>query len=160
MVRVRHRRPLGRPAAPQRHLQRVDDELAAYVIGDRPTDDPAAPGVEHDGQVALALRGGVLGDVHDPQPVRSLGVEPAAHQVVGWLGRRVASGAGPALSPIDILNAGLAHEALDALTAAAVVLAQSQFGMHPRRAIGPTAHPVDVHDRVRENGIGEIPVTH
>ena len=57
------------PPAPGRHLQGVDDELGPDVIGDGPADDPTAPGVEDDGHVDLALGGGVLGDVADPQPV-------------------------------------------------------------------------------------------
>ena len=53
----------GWPAAPDGHLDGVDDELGADVIGDRPAHDPAGPGVEHDGEVDPALTGGVLGDV-------------------------------------------------------------------------------------------------
>jgi hypothetical protein len=52
----------GRAPAPERHLQRVDHQLGADVVGDRPPDDAAAPGVEDDGQVGLALAGGVLGE--------------------------------------------------------------------------------------------------
>ena len=37
------------------------------MVGDRPAHHDAAEGVENDGQVDLALGGGVLGDVHHPQ---------------------------------------------------------------------------------------------
>src|SRR3954464_11721339 len=33
--------PGGRPPTPDGHLHRVDDELAAHVVGDGPADDPA-----------------------------------------------------------------------------------------------------------------------
>jgi hypothetical protein len=66
---VRHAPVLRGLSAPDGHLERVDDQLVAHVVGDRPAHDAAAPGVEDDGQVDLALAGGVLGHVHDPQPV-------------------------------------------------------------------------------------------
>ena len=73
---------LRRPPAPCRHLQGVDHQLGADVIGDGPAHDPAAPSVEDDGYVDLALGGGVLGYVADPQPVRALDAELAVHQVL------------------------------------------------------------------------------
>jgi hypothetical protein len=42
-------------AARDGHLERVDDELGAEVVGDRPADDPAAVAVHHRGQVQPAL---------------------------------------------------------------------------------------------------------
>jgi hypothetical protein len=56
-------------AGPLRHLQRVDDELGAQMVRDRPADDPAGEHVEHHRRVDSALAGAVLGDVGDPQPV-------------------------------------------------------------------------------------------
>ena len=73
---------LGRPPAPGGHLQGVDDQLGADVIGNGPADDAAAPCVEDDGDVHLALGRGVLGDVADPQAVRALDGELAVHQVL------------------------------------------------------------------------------
>jgi hypothetical protein len=55
-----------RAAAPAGHLQGVDDQLGAHVVGDRPAHDGAAEDVEDGGAVDLALSGGVLGDVGDP----------------------------------------------------------------------------------------------
>ena len=153
---MRNRRPLGRAPAPDRHLEGVDDELGADVVGDGPAHHPTAPGVDDDGQVALALWGGVLGDVHHPEAVRSFGVERTLHQVLGRLGGGVTSGAAPALAPIDARDARLAHEALDALFRAAGVLAQVKLGMDPRRAIGAPAHAVDVDDRVGQEGVVEV----
>ena len=73
--------------------RRVDDELGAHVIGDRPADDPAGPGVDHDGEVDPALAGGVLGDVLHPQPVGAVGSELAVHQIVDAGSLGVAAGA-------------------------------------------------------------------
>lgn len=82
MVGVGDGAALGRAAPPEGHLDGVDDELGADVVGDGPPDDAAAERVEHDGQVHLALAGRVLGDVHHPQPVRSGRVEGPVHEVL------------------------------------------------------------------------------
>jgi len=68
-------------AVPDRHLQRVDDQLRAHVLGHRPPDDAAAEAVQHDRQVEPALAGAVPGDVGDVEPVRCVGPEVALDQV-------------------------------------------------------------------------------
>ena len=70
------------PAAPAGHLEGVDDQFGAHVVGDRPADDDPAEDVEHGGAVDLALAGGVFGNVGDPQSIRCVGDEPALHQVL------------------------------------------------------------------------------
>jgi len=67
---------------PAGHLQGVDDELAAEVVGDGPAHDHAGPHVQDRAAVDLPLTGGVLGDVGAPQPVRAVGGELALHQIV------------------------------------------------------------------------------
>ena len=59
--------PARRPAPLDGHLQRVDDELRAHVVGHRPADDPAAVGVLDRGQVQPALPGPQVGHVRDPE---------------------------------------------------------------------------------------------
>jgi hypothetical protein len=65
---------------PDRHLDRVDDELCPQVVGDRPAD--AAPGVavEDRGQRASPPRCG-RSNVGDPQAVGPLRVPLASHEV-------------------------------------------------------------------------------
>jgi hypothetical protein len=53
-------------AAPDRHLQRLDDEFGAHVLGHRPADASSAEGVDDDGQVELALPRGDLGEIGHP----------------------------------------------------------------------------------------------
>ena len=84
-------------ATPQAgHLEGVDDELGAEVVGDRPADDPSGPGVDDDGEVDPALAGAVLGDVLHPQPVRAVGAELAVHQIVRQRIRPAPAGAADA----------------------------------------------------------------
>ena len=102
-------------ASPARHLEGVDDELGADVIGDRPAHDASVERVEHDREIDVAVDGWVLGDVHHPQPVRAVGVELAADEIVVGDAGEVTARAAPSSAPPDALDAGLAHETLHPL---------------------------------------------
>ena len=122
---------LGRPAAapPDGHLQGVDDELGADVIGDRPADHPPAPGVDHDGQIDLAVGGGMFGDVAHPQPVGSVtGSDGSPDPPPAWRqGPGECNPGGvciPRIPPTRIRRLALAG--------ALPALAQPKFGPHPR----------------------------
>jgi hypothetical protein len=60
---------LGAPAV-QAHLERVDDELVAHVIGHRPAHDLAAIGVLDGGEIEPAFPGPQVGDIGEPEHVR------------------------------------------------------------------------------------------
>jgi hypothetical protein len=148
-----------RTAAPDGHLEGVDHELRTHVIGDRPTDDGAAEGVEDHGQIRLAVLGRVLGDVHDPEAVRLGGVEGPLDQIVGRFGA-IALGAASAAASVDAGDARLAHQALDPFARAAHVLAELELGVDPWRAIGAPAHGPDVDDGVGQIGVVEVLLAH
>ena len=63
--------PRRRMPARERHLQRVDDQLCADVRRHRPADDLPGVGVLDRGQIEPVLTGPQIGDVRDPQHVRS-----------------------------------------------------------------------------------------
>ena len=123
VVRMQHC-PGGRLAPPAGHVQGVEDQLGAQVIGYRPAHDPAGPYVQDDGAVQPALDGAVLGDVGDPQLVRAVGAELAADQVRVRGGGRVADRAAAVAAPVDPGQPGRAHQALHPLAAAPQVLAE------------------------------------
>jgi len=106
------------------------------MIRDRPADDAARGGVDHSRQVDLALSGRVLGDIADPEGIRSVDCELAVHEVVRERGFGVAPGGEVLLPSIDPLETGLSHQALDTLFADVDTLAQDELGMHARAAIG------------------------
>ena len=96
-----------RSAAPAGHLQRVDDQLGAQMVRDRPADDAAGVDVEDGGAVDPALAGAVLGDVGEPQLVRPVGTELPLHPVLPHRlgGSRVAPAAA-----VNTLQAGQAEQ--------------------------------------------------
>src|SRR5712672_920692 len=59
-----------RPALADRHFQRIQHQLGAQMIGHRPADDLAAPGIQHDGEVQKAACRRYEGDVRHPELVR------------------------------------------------------------------------------------------
>jgi len=69
-------------------LEGVDGELGGHPLGHGVADDPSAAGVLDRAEVELALAGGVLGDVGQPQLVELVGAEGPFDEVVvnGWAG--------------------------------------------------------------------------
>lgn len=110
-----HDGAFGWAAAPQGHLERVDDELGAQEVGDRPAHDAARPGVEDDGQIDLAGLGRVFGNVADPEPVRARHAKGAVDEILtGALGR-VSACARPVAAAVHALDASSAHQPFHAL---------------------------------------------
>ena len=112
----------------QRHLERVDDELGAHVIGHRPADDPARVGVLDGGEVDPALPGAQVGDVGHPQHVGLGRAEVALDEVVGDADAADADRRAAALGAHQARDAGGAHEALDALARDHDAVCEPQLG--------------------------------
>jgi len=117
--------------SPDGHLDGIDDKLGSDVVGDGPAHHAAAPGVEDDGQVDLALCGRVLGDVHHPKTIRFARVEVAPDQVRSWRGVGIPPGASFAPAPMDTDDAGPRHEPGHPLARAALAQPEHQLGMDP-----------------------------
>ena len=66
--------------------QSVVDQRGVTAAVDGPADDLAGVEVEHDAAVELALAGGMLGDVGEPQLVGRRGGEPALDEVLARRG--------------------------------------------------------------------------
>ena len=73
--------PRRGPAGAGGHPQGVRGQVSPLGGAGGPADDAAAEHAGHDAAVDLALAGGVLGDVGDPQPVRAVRGELAPDQV-------------------------------------------------------------------------------
>jgi hypothetical protein len=71
----------------------------------------------------------MFGHIHDPQQVRFIRDEVAAHEIVIRCRGLVAFRAPPRPPPVDALQARVAHEPLDPLEGTALTLAEAQLGM-------------------------------
>ncbi len=141
-------------ALPAGHLQGVDDELGADVIGDGPAHDAPAVGVDHCAAVDPPVAGAVLGDVGEPHPVGGVGGEDATHQVlVRRRCRPVAALTGVAHPP----QGCLAHQAGDAFAPARDPEPEAQLGMYPWSAVGAAGVGMDAFDRGGQLGIRNSP---
>ena len=78
----------------------------------------------------------MLGDIADPERIRSIDCELAVHEVIRESRFGISPGGEVLLASIDTLEPGLSHQALDALLADVDALAQDELGMHTWAAIG------------------------
>jgi hypothetical protein len=141
-----------------RHVEGVQDQLGAQVVGHRPADDPTGEGVQDDRQVQPAIAGALLGDVGHPQPVRSWWGEVALDQVRCRGGLWVAARQPVPPAPMAALEASGAHQPGHAFAAHVHLQAQPQLGVHARGAIGPAAVGMDLADLVGERLVSHGPL--
>jgi hypothetical protein len=136
------------------HLERVDDELGAEVVGERPADDRPAVAVHHRGEIQPALPRSDVGDVRAPEAVDRGRVKVALDEI-----RRAADALdtdrrlpAPAL---DLPRwAGPAHQPLDALAAHPHAVLEAQLGVHARGSVGLHGAAVDLRDPTGQRLIG------
>jgi hypothetical protein len=79
----------------------------------------------------------MLGDIDDPQPVRGIDPELPVDQVRTGLRFRVAHRAAVASTPVEALDARLAHQPGNPLEVHRQTQSEHEFGVYPRRAVGP-----------------------
>src|SRR5690349_6461948 len=115
--------PRRRPTVREGHLERVNDELGAHVIGHAPTDDPTAVDVLNGREIEPALPALQIRDVGDPEPVGPAGGEGAIDQVIANANAGNADRRPPSATLLQAADAGLAHQALDAFAADALAVA-------------------------------------
>lgn len=98
------------------HLQGVQDQFRTQVVGHRPSDNPAAEGVEHDGEIEETGSRGNVGNIGHPEPVRGFGHEVAVDEVGSWAHLLISPRRdGAAASVAGPNETGLAHQPGDAL---------------------------------------------
>ena len=118
------------------HLHRVQHQFGPQVVGHRPADDLAAPGVHHHGQIREPARRRHMGDVGDPDLVRPRRRQVAVDQIRRWPGVLVTPRDHKATVPVaGAHQSGLAHQPRDPLAAMPPALCP-QIGMHPRCPMG------------------------
>jgi hypothetical protein len=140
------------------HVQGVQDQFGAQMVGHRPAHDPAGEAVQHHRQVQPALVGALLGDVGHPQPVRPWRREVPLHQVRRWCSGRVAACRPVPSTAVDALQAVVTHQPGDPFAADVDIQAQPELGVYAWRAIGAPAAGMDLADLFAEIGVLQRPL--
>ena len=134
---------VARPALAEGHVESIQNQLGAQVVGHCPADDLAAPDIHDDRQIEEARHGRDVGDVGNPQLVRAGCLKVAVDQIRRGSGLFVAlrgDRTAPPAAGAD--QTGGAHQPGSPL--AAVSLAGGvQLGMHTRCPIGLPRTDVD-----------------
>jgi hypothetical protein len=99
-------------ASPSRDLDRVDDQLGANMIRDRPADATPGEHIDHRGAVNPAFTRPMLGDVRDPKVVRGVGQEHAFHLVFEYRRQSTRRTVTP-LAMVVALQPSQPHQTLD-----------------------------------------------
>src|SRR5215210_898884 len=133
---------LGTPAL-QRLLERVDDELSAEMVLERPANDATAVAVDDDREVQPALPAAQVGDVGNPQPVRRRRMEVALDEIVGDTNARDADRRAAPTSFDRAADACLAHQPLDPLPTDGDAVG-AQVAVDPGRAVGAAARDMQL----------------
>jgi hypothetical protein len=141
-----------------RHLQRVGYELGAHGLGHRPPDDPSGVGVLHGCEVEPPLPGPQIGDVRDPQLIRSVRPELPFNQIVGDPHTGHPDRGAPALDLHQARDPGLTHQPAHTPTRDADALTEAQLGLHTARAIDAACALVDLGDPRGQPRIAQGPV--
>ncbi len=105
--------PAGPPAGPDAHLQRVEGKVGAQRAGQLPADHPAGVNVDDEGGVDPAGERPAVGDVGDPELVRSGRGEGAFDQVRAQVRPRSGDRGAGASRPGDAPQPGRTHQPLD-----------------------------------------------
>jgi len=130
---------VGLAPSPDRHHQRIGDELRRHRRAHRPADDAPGEEVDDGRHIEPALRRPDVGEVRDPFAVGSRGFEGAVEHVGSDGGdlplAQVRRQATPARACFKALQP---HQSLDPVQAAAHAIGQ-QVAPHPPGAIGAVA---------------------
>jgi transposase len=136
-------------ASPEGHLQSVDHELRAEMVGHRPADHLPGVDVEDEGEIQKALPSMDVSNIRRPDLIRSCGSEVATDEIRGRDGVLVsASSAFPTTSDAA-LKTRFAHQACNPLPGAAHSQS-SELGMDAWVAIDPAAAVMDLSDLLDE----------
>lgn len=133
-------------SGPKRHPQRVEDEIGTHVRSELPADDAAGERVDHEAEEHGPFPAAQIGEVRDPQRIRSRHLEVAVDQIRAPQGARVGFGGPPRLpAPLSALKALAAHQPRNLVTTDALASAH-QRTPHPSIPIRPKVVPVHLAD--------------
>jgi hypothetical protein len=132
----------------------INDELRAYVISDRPSNDKSGIGIHDRCAIQFPLSCRMLCNICQPQLVRRLDGEAALDQIL--LGCR-SGRAAVASAPLEPLQTGLAHQSGDPLVVHRQPETKRQLGVHSRPAVCPARISVRFFNVFEQQRIRLVP---
>ena len=130
---------VGRAPPPDRHHQRIGDQLRGHRCTHRPPDHPSREEIDDRGDIEPAFGGPEIGEVGHPFAVRRGGVERPIEHIRRDGVRRPHAGVRWHPSPSGAgTQGGLPHQPLNAMQATSEAL-DEQVVPDPPRAVGPLA---------------------
>ncbi len=132
-------------ALPDSHLQSLQDQLGAQVGCHGPADNPAAPGVEHDGQIQEPRPRWNVRNVSDPEFIGATGCEVTLDQIGGRSSPSLSLGGAGCFATADTPQIGSFHQARHPLASHMPALF-CQFCVDTRGTIGAFRSLVDFLD--------------
>ena len=150
--------PRRRTPESERHLERVDDQLGAEMVGHRPADDPPREQVLDVREVHEPLPRRDVGDVRRPRLVRALGAKITLEQVRSDPDSAQPDRRAPALARQKPGDTGRSHQPLRALSSNTDVVLKPQLGVDPPGAIGTVRVGMDRLDLLDQPRVTQRPV--
>ena len=136
----------ARPAAGERHPQRVEDQVGAHVARELPAHHAPGEDVDDEGEEHEALPAAQVGEIGHPQGVRPAGGEVALNEIGAPVGPQVGDGGAPWLAAtLGALDAVRAHQALD-VVAADLLAGAAERLPHPPVTVGVVVGRVELLD--------------
>jgi len=148
------------PALSQCHVGGREHEFRTQMTLHRPTDDPARPHIEHHRQVQKAAPGGDVGDVRDPQSIRSRSFKAPVHSIKGHRTVDIGDGRAHKTLHLHASQACKTHQSCNPLASNANGVNVGQLGMDHRRAIRLARTAMDRMDLGRQRDIGTLSIRH
>ena len=130
------------------------------MIRHRPADDTPGPDIEHDREIQEARPGRHVGNVGDPEPIRTLGAELSIDLIERSIRNRIGDGSRHELHRRQALDAGGPHEPSDPLLTDPDPVIIGKLGMDARCAIGFTGSTMDRMDFRRQADVLERALRH
>jgi hypothetical protein len=146
----------ARLATIDRHIEGVDHDLFAHMIGHRPTDHAPTEYVQHDGEKEEARPRRDVGDVGDPELIRGTGGKVAVHQIRCRFRVAVADGRHDPLAPRSPVAMSFVHQPGDPSVAGTNALVV-QFGLNSRTPVGGVRLTIDRFNAVGERDVAKRP---
>ncbi|GAA1742937.1 hypothetical protein BJ959_001123 [Chryseoglobus frigidaquae] len=135
------------------HIDRVEHELGAQMVRDRPAHATTREDIDHRSAINPSLARAMLRDVGHPKLVGPIRDELTLHVVLEHCRQPVATAAPPP-AMMHALQTGLPHQPLHSAMTDRELATQAQFGVHAPNPVGSSRVTVNLMQGCRQCFVG------